>query len=139
KVEQTYLIMISALSQHERVNVLVDDKNTELRIRKILSSTKSNLNNLSFYIIKTSDVWIRDYGPNFVINKERKIIAMNSWQFNAWGEKYTKLMNDNDIPERINTHLKIPIFKTGIVLEGGSIDVNGEGSCLTTEQCLLNK
>jgi agmatine deiminase len=68
-----------------------------------------------------------------------KKLAMVNWIFNAWGEKYPELMGDTRIPCIINDDLKLDCFKPGIVLEGGSIDLNGRGTVLTTEQCLLNK
>jgi agmatine deiminase len=97
------------------------------------------LSQVIFLQIATQDAWIRDYGPTFVINRERREIAMVKWIFNAWGEKYDDLLDDNRIPSEINEMLRLPVFEPGIVLEGGSIEVNGNGTVLTTEQCLLNK
>ena len=65
-------------------------------------------------------------------------LAMVKWIFNAWGNKYDDLLNDNRIPYELNQIEKLPMFEAGIVLEGGSIEVNGAGTVLTTEQCLLN-
>ena len=84
-----------------------------------------------------ADVWFRDYGPIFVRNT--KELAMVHWKFNSWGEKYEELLKDAQIPNIIGQEMKLPCFEPGIVLEGGSIDVNGLGTLLTTEQCLLNK
>ena len=64
---------------------------------------------------------------------------MIHWDFNSWGEKYETLLKDKQIPDVINQKMYLRCFKPGIVLEGGSIDVNGKGTLLTTEQCLLNK
>jgi agmatine deiminase len=82
-------------------------------------------------------VWFRDYGPIFV--KQNADLAMVHWTFNSWGEKYEELMKDAQIPHVINKFMRLRCFEPGIVLEGGSIDVNGAGTVLTTEQCLLNK
>jgi len=113
----------------------------EQEVRRKLSSKNVNEKNLFLHKIKTIDSWIRDYGPNFLVGATGRspVTAYNCWIFNAWGEKYDTLMKDNEIPKRISPLLKFPIFEPGIVLEGGSIDVNGRGSVLTTEQCLLNK
>jgi len=85
-----------------------------------------------------ADVWFRDYGPTFVVNKGDRQLGMVAWEFNAWGNKYPGLVRDNRIPSCLNNRLGLPLFHPGIVLEGGSIDVNGKGTVLTTEQCLLN-
>ncbi len=131
-VEATYIQMIEALAKGEKVNVLVDDKKTEEKILAIL-----NGRNVFFHIIETADVWIRDYGPIFVRGKAG--IAAIKWIFNAWGEKWDDLLPDNASGMEVAKLSGFKIFEPGIILEGGSIDTNGLGTCLTTEQCLLNK
>lgn len=135
QVEQIYLQMMAALAPHERVNLLVDDENTEESVRK--RCTFHEQQNISFHRIPTVDSWIRDYGPNFLVNDKGEL-AYNDFIFNAWGNKYEELKRDNAIPSRLEPLLRIPRFEPGIVLEGGAIDVNGAGCVLTTEQCLLN-
>lgn len=132
QVEQIYATMILALAQGERVNVLVDDKRMEKRVSSLLGNTT----NVKFHRIKSVDVWMRDYGPIFVTNKD---VAITKWIFNAWGNKYDDLLPDNDAGMQIAKSIGMNIFEPGIVLEGGSIDTNGQGVCITTEQCLLNK
>ncbi len=68
----------------------------------------------------------------------KRQLAYNDWVFNAWGNKYEELKQDDAIPARLESFLNVPRFVPGIVLEGGAIDVNGAGCVLTTEQCLLN-
>ncbi|HUG43421.1 MAG TPA: agmatine deiminase family protein [Acidobacteriota bacterium] len=70
---------------------------------------------------------------------EKTLVAYNHWRFNAWGNKYEELKRDERVPALLQPHLRMPRFEPGIVLEGGSIEVNGAGVCLTTEQCLLNR
>ena len=135
-VQEIFLEMIAALTPHERVNLLVDDQDTELLVRT--RCTFPAAENLRFYQIPTVDSWIRDYGPNFLVN-DRGELAYNDFIFNAWGEKYTELRRDDAIPSQLEAKLGIPRFEPRIVLEGGAIDVNGRGCVLTTEQCLLNK
>ena len=65
-------------------------------------------------------------------------LAYNDWIFNAWGNKYEELKRDDSIPARLESFLSLPRFEPGIVMEGGSIEVNGAGVVMTTEQCLLN-
>jgi agmatine deiminase len=135
RVESAYVEMIEALARGERVDLLVDDDRTEDRLRSKLSAR-----NVTFHTIKSADVWIRDYGPIFVKRKDRAAsIAATKWKFNAWGNKYGDLLADDATGSEIARSTGLKTFETGVVLEGGSVDVNGGGSLLTTEQCLLNK
>jgi agmatine deiminase len=135
QVEKIFLQMMAALAPQEAVNLLVDDDNAEASVRTRL--TFPGANNIRFHQIPTVDSWIRDYGPNFLINDEGGL-AYNDWIFNAWGNKYEELKKDNSIPERLESFLGVPRFQPSVVMEGGSIEVNGAGCLLTTEQCLLN-
>jgi len=134
KVEDAYVAMIEALTKGERVDLLVDDERTEDRVGSMLS-TKG----VTFHRIKSADVWIRDYGPIFVKGGRGSAVAATKWEFNAWGSKYDDLLPDNATGLEVARSTGLRIFEAGVVLEGGSIDVNGTGSLLTTEQCLLNK
>ena len=138
KVEETYIQMISALHKNEFVNLFVTDLQAKERVAKLLKQKGVGLQRINFYLWDYADVWFRDYGPIFVLNKEKKQIAFVHWIFNAWGRKYTDLIKDTQIPTIISNQLQLNNFKAGIVLEGGSVDVNGKGTLLTTEQCLLN-
>ena len=138
KVEETYLHMIEAIHKHENINLFVTDLNMKSRVAKLLEQKGVNLQKINFYVWDYADVWFRDYGPIFVINKEKKQIAFVHWIFNAWGGKYKELVKDSQIPYIISNRLQLNNFRPGIVLEGGSVDINGKGTALTTEQCLLN-
>lgn len=137
QARQVFVQMIEALTPHERVHLLVDDEAAEREVKVRLQASRIVLKNLSVHRIPTVDSWIRDYGPNFL--KGPRGLAYNRWIFNAWGGKYESLMADDGIPERLATIIDRPMFTPGLVLEGGSIEVNGQGCVLTTEQCLLNK
>jgi agmatine deiminase len=93
---------------------------------------------VTFYDHSTNDAWCRDHGPIFLKNDATGEVALTDWKFNAWGDKYPPYDLDNLIPGLIARRLKLRRFKQTMVLEGGSIDVNGRGLLLTTEQCLLN-
>ncbi len=138
-VEKVYLQMIAALSQGEKVKVLVNDRATGDRVRKLLQDTDAVVENVLLPLIKSSDVWIRDYGPTFLLNEKKPWKAAVKWKFNAWGGKYDDLLYDDIAGEEVVQNAKVKVFHPGIVMEGGSIDVNGRGTVLTTEQCLLNK
>jgi len=139
KVENIYLQMIAVLSKNENVNLFVTSLKMKERVSELCTKKGIDLQKINFYIHDYADVWFRDYGPIFVLNKEKKQLAFVHWIFNAWGRKYTDLIRDTQIPNVISNRLQINNFKPGIVLEGGSVDVNGKGTILTTEQCLLNK
>lgn len=139
RVEQAYISMIKAIHEGELVNLLVTDEPMLNRVVELLKDAGINLKQMKFHILSYRDVWFRDYGPTFVVDRRREKVAMINWIFNAWGEKYEGLISDTRIPCLINGDLKLDCFQPGIVLEGGSIEVNGSGTVLTTEQCLLNR
>ena len=93
--------------------------------------------NVRLHIIPTVDSWIRDYGPNFVVHDDGRV-AFNDFGFNAWGGKYETLKADSRVPSCSRRSSACRVSGDGVVLEGGSIDVNGAGVVMTTEQCLLN-
>ena len=162
QVQEVFLQMMAALAPHETVNLLVDDEETEASVRRRCAFPAAE--NIRCHQILTVDSWIRDYGPNFVVSDKLQFVAdsgkepltklddklkfighrsehalaFNDWIFNAWGNKYEELKQDDSIPARLEGLLKVPRFEPGIVMEGGSIEVNGAGCVLTTEQCLLN-
>jgi len=137
EVESIYLRMILELLSYERVDLLVDDQKTAGNVLEVFRKKRVTSRNLFFHNIKTVDAWIRDYGPIFVKNKRGKV-AFTKWTFNAWGGKYNDIAGDNGAVDKIEILKPMKRFDPGIILEGGSIDMNGRGTCLTTEQCLLN-
>jgi agmatine deiminase len=138
KVEATYVQIVKEIHTGEQVNLFVKDEQAKKKVAVLFKAAGIDLSRVNFYVFGYADVWFRDYGPIFVCNKSHEL-AMLHWNFNSWGEKYETLLKDRQIPEIINCKMMLRYFKPGIVLEGGSIDVNGEGTLLTTEQCLLNE
>jgi len=139
EVQRSYIEIIRALHTGQKVKLLVKDTESEVRIRLALDREGIALTQVVFLTVMTQDSWIRDYGPTFVVNREQRSLGIVKWIFNAWGNKYDDLIGDDGIPVELNKILRIPIFEPGIVLEGGSIEVNGAGIVATTEQCLLNQ
>jgi agmatine deiminase len=137
-VEETYTRMVKLLSESETVNLFVKNQSMKHKVIHMFREAQINLETVRFFVFSYADVWFRDYGPTFLLNQQREL-AMVHWVFNAWGEKYDTLLKDRVIPDVINQEMQLKLFEPGIVLEGGSIDVNGKGTVLTTEQCLLNK
>ena len=138
QVEKIYIQMIEALQEHEEVFILVNDNEWKEKVTNKLDDNGVKTKNMVFHKIKSVDVWTRDYGPIFLKNKNGGMAAAK-WIFNSWGGKYDELKPDDKAGVEIVKASKVKTFNPGIILEGGSIDVNGKGTLLTTEQCLLNK
>lgn len=140
EVRESWIKMIEVLSPHEDVCLLVNDDETRRQVRRRLQSAGVAIDRVAIINIPTVDVWMRDYGPTFITRAgPDRPLASNDWIFNGWGGKYRGYEEDDRVAKEIAALLGVPVFEHPIVLEGGSIDVNGAGTCLTTEQCLLNK
>jgi agmatine deiminase len=137
-VEEAYYEFIRAVHTSERVELFVPSAVIHRKVRAWLREAGADLSRIILHTSDYSDVWIRDYGPTFLVNRALKKTAIVHWDFNAWGRKYEDQIRDGRIPLTINRRLALPLFTPGIVLEGGSIDVNGKGTVLTTRACLLN-
>jgi agmatine deiminase len=123
------------------VRILVENAPVERAARRILKSAGANLSAVDFSHVRTNRGWIRDFGPIFVRNSKGETAATN-WHFNAWA-KYDDWKKDDTANEKLATKLKWKMWSPmhrgrRVVLEGGSIDVNGLGTMLTTEECLLS-
>jgi agmatine deiminase len=137
-VEEAYIRFISAMHRSETVELLVRDMGTKEIIKERLCREGTGDCHVRYRVTDYQDVWIRDYGPTFVVNPAISQVAMVQWKFNAWGGKYDNLIRDGTIPELMSKWLGSPVFNPGIILEGGSIDVNGRGTVMTSRSCLLN-
>ncbi len=93
---------------------------------------------LTFHRIPTNEPWCRDHGPIFLTRAKEPRLAVVDWDYNAWGGKYPPCDLDEVVPTRVAEKLGLPIYYPHMILEGGSIEVNGTGALLTTESCLLN-
>lgn len=146
-----FAAIFRAITPRELVHVNVPNFNYEKLVRATLAEHKVDLKRVRFHHIRTNENWARDHGPAFVVRKGRggkKEMAVVDWGFNAWGGKYPPYNDDDAVPTRIAEELGLPVFYprarrdgelTGVVMEGGAIEVNGRGTLLTTESCLLNK
>jgi agmatine deiminase len=139
EVFPAYVAMIDALRVGEVVHVNTLDEEHRERVRQLLALEGIETGpgtHVQLHLLPTDDEWIRDYGA--LVVARRGGLAATDWIFNAWGEKYDRIQKNNLVPEAMAGLLNIPLFSLPIVLEGGSIDVNGRGTALTTESCLLN-
>jgi agmatine deiminase len=132
--------MVRHLADHEEVHINVAGPAMEQDVRRLLADKGAGAGNVFFHYHPSNDAWCRDHGPIFVQRdgEEGREEAVVDWKFNAWGDKYPPYDLDDVIPTRIAREYGLPVFHPGIVLEGGSIEVNGRGTLLTTESCLLN-
>lgn len=133
-----YNQFVKIISKGEKVNIITDSVIHTNRIKDALSKIEAEINNLNFYEFESDDCWCRDHGTEFLVNSITKEKAIVKWDFNAWGEKYD-FTKDNEIGNKISELLNIRTFHPQIIMEGGSIEVNGSGSLITTRSCLLNK
>jgi agmatine deiminase len=131
-----YAEIVRRLACVERVRIIVSDKDQEQGARRILKKVGADLDAVQFFAYPTDRVWTRDYGPIFVRNA-RAEVAITNWRFNGWA-KYENWKRDNAIPACLARRLKMRAWQPDFVLEGGSIDVNGRGLLLATEECLLS-
>jgi agmatine deiminase len=132
EVLPTLAEMVRVLARHERVEINVFDE----RVEQIARTAIGEVPNVRFHRIPSYEPWCRDHGPIFL--KRDHELAVVDWGYNAWGGKYPPYDLDDAVPQRVAGLLGLPVFTPGMVLEGGSIDVNGRGALLTTEACLLN-
>ncbi|WP_231865806.1 agmatine deiminase family protein [Cephaloticoccus primus] len=107
------------------------------RARRLCQRAGADMPRVHFYDHPTNDAWCRDHGPIFLKNRETGEVVASDWRYNAWGGKYPHDL-DNQIPALVAEKLGLRRIVYDQVLEGGSIDVNGQGLLLTTEQCLLH-
>ena len=132
--------MVGALAESEPVHINVGSVEQEAEVRRHLAALPGGCPHVRFFHIPTNEPWCRDHGPIFLTCKDCDApMAVANFDYNAWGWKYPPFDLDDYVPVRVAEALGgMPVFEPGIVLEGGSIDVNGAGSLLTTESCLLN-
>lgn len=130
-----YSEIVRALAPGEIVRILVDSAARQGQAGKILKQVGVDLGRVDFVRFPTNRGWTRDFGP--ILVRKGTSLAIARFHFNAWA-KYKDWKKDDKIPERAARKLKLPLIDAKTVLEGGSIDVNGRGTLLTTEECLLD-
>jgi agmatine deiminase len=146
-----YADMVAAIAQFEPVRLMVNDEAQIEEVRAMIRDAAraqgyeddATIRRIEIFHLPTNDSWARDHGPIFVNRIATAAsggpaqIALD-WRFNSWGQKYGAFDLDDVIPGKLGARYGFEVIEPGIVLEGGSIDVNGQGTVLTTESCLLN-
>lgn len=130
-VSHGYIEIINAIAEFEPVTVVVNPEDLE-KVKDFFVGRQ-----VGFLPIEHNDSWIRDNGPTFVIDDDGNVAGVN-WIFNAWGGKYAHWDKDDLVAQKILDFYNIKVFNAPLVMEGGSFHVDGEGTLITTEQCLLN-
>ena len=131
--------LVAALVGGEDVHILVNDAAARRAAEAVLIAHEVALERISLHEIPTNDAWMRDHGPTFVVRDgAARQLARIDWTYNSWGGKYPPWDDDDRVPARLAEMLGMPVFRPGVVMEGGSIEVNGVGTLMTTEACLLN-
>ena len=137
RVIPTFVKMAEALAESEIVRINVSGAEQEKTVRKLLRSSPPE--RVEYFHIPTDEPWCRDHGPIFVKRDKSPQLAVLNFGFNAWGYKLSPFDEDNAVPPAVAKALGLPVFNfEHFILEGGSIDTNGQGTLLTTESCLLN-
>ena len=142
-IPKVVLEIINKISKYQTVNLITHKKIKN--VKKLIQSSK--IKNINFHKIKTDRIWLRDSGPIFLINKKSRKKLILDFKFNGWS-KYSNFVNDDKITNKISKITKLkkikPIIKKNgnlikVIMEGGAFDVNGTGSIILTEECLLSK
>ena len=141
-VENVHAQLTAELSRVEEVHINVPNRDVQKHAEKLAQKQGAELQNVHWHFVDSDDTWARDHGPIFVVRRPDAPVplppmAMLDWDFNAWGGKFESSL-DNLIPRAMNEFFDVPRVVPGLVMEGGSLEVNGQGDLLTTEAVLLN-
>ena len=138
EVEIDYAGFAAAISRFEDVKINCV-RAEQPRVRKLLSDTGADAARIELLDVPTNDAWCRDHGPAFLLNRnDAAKRAMVNWNHNAWGGKYPYEL-DTEVPVHIAKYLGMEMFSPNIVMEGGSIEVNGCGDLITTTSCQIGR
>ena len=136
RYDPIWVAMAKALHTGEKVHIVAYDQNEQSRITQLLREADVDMNQIDFLIERTEDVWVRDNGPIFVRDENNNLMITN-WEFNGWGEKANYRL-DNQIPTHVSRVTGIAKVDIDMVLEGGSIEIDGNGTLMATRSSILN-
>ena len=136
RVLPTLRALVAGLIESEPVCINVCNGAHEAEARAALKGLSPEC--ITYYEISTNEPWCRDHGPIFLTRPGEPRLAVVDWDYNGWGNKYPPYELDEVVPTRIAEAFGLPVFYPKMILEGGSIEVNGAGALLTSEGCLLN-
>ena len=130
KTEQAYARVAQTIRRFEALTMIVSPDS-------LCNAQEKCGGAIDYLLMDLDDSWARDSGPNFV--KRGDELAASIFTFTAWGSKFPHIRNDAAVGHRIAEHLGVPTFTSNVVMEGGGINVDGEGTILTSESCILNE
>jgi agmatine deiminase len=133
-----YAELVKAITEFEPVTVIVNPDDVVNVLDQLEEADAHMCYPIEILTIEHNDAWLRDNGPTFVVNDDGKVAGI-SWRFNAWGGKYSPWEQDDALAGKLLAHYDIKQFDAAFILEGGSIHTDGDGTLLTTEECLLNE
>ena len=136
RVHAVYCEFVRFLAQGEDVHIAVPDVATATVLQHTLHAAGADMRRIWLHLFPTNDAWCRDHGPSFVFDRESGRKHIVNWGFNSWGSKYPYELDDQ-IPAKVAEALHVPLIEPDMIMEGGSIEVNGAGLLLTTTACLL--
>ncbi len=136
-VRDEFAVLVATIARFEPVFLNVRDEEAEGDARARLNALGAPLANITFHRLPLNDVWFRDNGPLFLRNPKGHV-ALTDWGFNAWGEKYAPWDADDSAPATVARTLDMKRFAVPVIMEGGSLELNSHGVCLTTRSCLLS-
>lgn len=140
-IQWAFVEFIKKVAAYEKVFLVIIDEKLKTKVSDMLERARVNLDQVSFIIQKTNRSWMRDSGPIVIYNKDGKREALN-FNFNGWA-KYKNFQLDKHVPAKVSHFLKMPLTQVThkgkpVIVEGGAIDVNGRGTLLTSEECLMH-
>ena len=136
-IEYIWIEMTKALSTGEKVHIIAYDESLKNHIKDVLTAQNVDMNQVDFLIAKSDDSWVRDTGPIFV--NDNGTLKIVDFGFDGWGKK-TKYKNDDKIPQEVEKEKNIPIIDVSdFVLEGGSVELDGQGTALLTRSSVISK
>jgi agmatine deiminase len=136
RYEAIWIAMAKALHTGEKVHIIVYNETEKVDVTNTLTNEGLDMNQIDFLVAKTDDVWVRDNGPIFVKDANNDLKILN-WKFNGWGQK-SEYLNDNQIPTKVSENINIDKVDINMVLEGGAVEIDGNGTLLAKRSCIIN-
>lgn len=138
EIEPIWIQMTIALSKHENVHIIAYNKTEQLRVGSLLKEKKVDMSKIDIVLAKSDDVWVRDTGPIFTFDKEDNLI-ITDFKFDGWGDKMP-YSNDDQLSIKIGKKKNIPVQNlSDFVLEGGSVEIDGNGTLMATLSSVVSK
>ncbi len=136
RYERIWVEMTAALHNGEKVHIIAYNNNEKQRIEKLLINKGLNMGQIDFFVWRTDDVWVRDNGPIFTYDAKDNLVVQD-WKFNGWGNK-SEYQNDNAIPKKVGEALNLKVVNVDMVNEGGSVELDGNGTLMAKRSSILN-